>query len=112
MFFNRVSGYILIENDVIITPLSNRVSGYILIENDVIITPQPNRVSGYILIENDVIITPLPNRVSGYILKYNSIKFGHLTMCNHYVVVLFVVLIVSINMQRLTPLNAEILKFH
>ena len=32
-------------------------------------------------------------------------------MCNHYVVVEFVYfLIVSINMQRLTPLYAEILK--
>ena len=49
---NRDSGCILIENDVIITPLPNRVSGYILIENDVIITPLPNRVSGFILIEN------------------------------------------------------------
>ena len=32
-------------------------------------------------------------------------------MCNHYVVDGFVILIISINMQRLTPLNAEILKF-
>ena len=53
----------------------NRVSGYILMENGVIITLLPNRVSGCILIENLYSHSISHNCVSGYILKHYSIKY-------------------------------------